>query len=870
MVERQLVARGLDRAMLGREEFLAEVERWREESGGRILEQLQELGASLDWSREQFTLSPKFSRAVTAAFTQLMERGLLYRSEQLVNWVPALQSTIADMEVDHLELAGPTELSLPGWQQPVQFGVITDLAYKVVGSLEEVVVSTTRPETLPGDVAVAVHPSDSRYSHLVGGAVIHPLTGAELPVLADTAVQPEFGTGAVKVTPGHDLTDWEIGQRHGLPVLTVMDGEGRMCEAGQLTGLHRWQARHLILAELRERGLVRGQRDHAMAVPTCSRTGDVVEPLARPQWFLRTEQLAALACRAVEEGDLTLDPPEFKAVWQQFLGAERGRDWCVSRQIWWGHRVPAYHCTAGSGEHCWVAAGSEEEARVKAASQLSVPAQSLNVEQDTDVLDTWFSSALYPFAAFGWPEQTEDLARFYPLDLMETGHDILFFWVGRMVMLGIALTGRLPFPAVLLHGVVCDQQGRKMSKSLGNTLDPLHLVRGASLQQLQAELQAALAAGRLTEEERAAGERGLAAQWPDGVPRCGADPLRWALASYDLRQRQISLNPTVVQSAGAWCNKLWQLARFTALAHARQEGGKAENLPSGFQPSLMDMWVLHQLAATVQQVNTAMERRDLQAATKQLRRFVYSDLCDTYVEFVKPGLAEAAKPEFLPSLLILHSCVISSLKMLHPIMPFITEELYQRLPCLPKEKRKESIMIDHFPQPTEWNSFHNENLSSTVSLALSAVTAVRSVRSELKIPSSARPGVQVVCETEELQQCGEVIERLARCGEVTFTQHRPATLLPGAVEVSDGDGEVTVIVDAREHRNLDLEIRAVEEKLQVIERKRVKLEKSLKGKFKFRKTADSVAAIQAELDTQAEKLNEQRETLLGLKSLSSS
>lgn len=473
------------------------------------------------------------------------------------------------MEVEHVRLEDKTQfqvlssapvlpltlLQVPDCPIKATFGVMTYIAYKVVGSEEEIVVGTTRPETMLGDTGVAVHPEDQRYAHLIGRSVWHPVRGVAIPVVGDEGADPALGTGAVKITPAHDRLDWEVGRRHGLQVVTMMDSKGSIAEGfDQFSGQHRFEARETVVEELNRLGLLRGQEPHAMSVPVCCRTGDVVEPLVRPQWFLDTSTLAERAGRAVDEGRLVLEPGQHATVWQNLMG--EGRDWCLSRQIWWGHRVPAYACTAGS-EQCWVAAGGEEEARTRARQKLGLgEGEQVEVRQDEDVLDTWFSSGLYPFAALGWPEQSPDLKRFYPLDLMETGHDILFFWVGRMVMLGLALTHQLPFHKVLLHGVITDPEGRKMSKSLGNVIDPMNLIHGASLAELEAGVASSVAEGVMDQEEKEVALGHLRQQWPQGMPAHGVDPLRWALASYDVKQQQIAVEPAVVQAAGAWCNKV--------------------------------------------------------------------------------------------------------------------------------------------------------------------------------------------------------------------------------------------------------------------------------------------------------------------------
>jgi len=866
VVERHLAAKGLTRHDLGREDFIEEVGKWKNEKGSKILGQLEELGASLDWSKDQFTMSPQFQKAVNSAFIKLLDAGLIYRDKQLVNWSPELRSAISDMEVTHVDVEERTFFDVPGYDNPVQFGVMVDIAYKVVGSEEELVVSTTRPETMLGDTGLAVNPGDGRYKKYHGARVWHPFRECEIPVVVDDHVDPEKGTGVVKITPAHDNNDWEVGRRHGLQVVTVMDESGHMVgECTKFVGMHRFMAREVVCDELEELGLFRGEKEHSMVVPVCGRTGDVVEPMLKPQWYMNTKKVAEMACTAVTDKDLVIDPEEYKAVWLKFLGSDNQRDWCVSRQIWWGHQVPAYYCSAGTAE-CWVGAECEGEARSKASAVLGCEEDSITVERDKDVLDTWFSSGLYPFAVFGWPDKTPDLDRFYPLDIMETGHDILFFWVGRMVMLGIALTGKLPFSEVLLHGVICDSQGRKMSKSLGNVVDPLHLVHGASLDKLSLELAQSEEQGHISSEERQLAWEGMKTEFPEGIPAHGVDPLRWALLTYDVKQQQLNLNLSVVGNGGAWCNKVWQLARFLLMAHDKAGDKKLNTVPGDFQPGLMDMWILGQLATTVQLVNAEMEQRELHMVTKVLRKFIYNDLCDTYVEYIKPSLSDPNNPEFLSSLLILHSCVLTSLKMLHPIMPFVTEELYQRLPFLPNERRKESIMIDSFPQPIEWNGFVNEELPAYVELALVVVTGVRATKKNYDLSAKVKPQVFVCCDEPALGQFEEVIQRLSGCGDIKFTQEfiDPKSLPYGFVEYV-GDDCVKVYIDVGEYLDIGKEIEKVNAKLTKIEKERVKLEKSLKGKFKYRKSEEEVAQRNSEYDAIVVKLNEQLEILEKMK-----
>ncbi|XP_062370434.1 valine--tRNA ligase-like, partial [Cinclus cinclus] len=562
------------RHQLGRDAFLGEVWRWKEEKGDRIYQQLRRLGASMDWERACFTMDPKMSRAVTEAFVRLHEQGLIYRSRRIVHWSCALRSAISDIEVEKRELGGRTLLQVPGYEEPVEFGVLVAFAYPLEGAGQgedsELVVATTRLETMLGDEAVAVHPEDPRYQHLRGRYVLHPFTGRRLPVLHDAFVDPQFGTGAVKITPAHDATDFEVGQRHGLGVATVIAEDGTMVNVpAPFQAMPRFKARSLLLETLKERGLFRGVTENPMVVPICSRSKDVLEPRAVPQWFVRCQGLAGAAAAAVRRGDLRLHPAGHARTW--FTWMDNIRDWCISRQLWWGHRIPAYFVTISDprvppgqdeDERFWVSGRSEDEARAKAAAAFGVSPELVSLRQDEDVLDTWFSSGLFPFSIFGWPDQTPDLERFYPGSLLETGHDILFFWVARMVMLGLALTGRLPFREVYLHAIVRDAHGRKMSKSLGNVIDPLDVITGVTLQELHLQLESS----NLDPAELERAREGQKRDFPEGIPECGTDALRFALCAYTAQGRDINLDVGRVLGYRHFCNKVWNGARFVLRA----------------------------------------------------------------------------------------------------------------------------------------------------------------------------------------------------------------------------------------------------------------------------------------------------------------
>ncbi|XP_023349810.1 valine--tRNA ligase isoform X2 [Eurytemora carolleeae] len=865
---------GLTRYDLGKEQFLNRVWDWRKLKGDSILGQLEELGASLDWDKTQFTMSPEYTNSVNTAFIQLFNKGLIYRKKSLVNWSCVLQSTISDIEVTHVNVDKRSLFDIPGYREPVELGVITDIAYKLTNSEAEIIVSTTRPETMLGDTAIAVNPTDERYSHLIGRTAWHPFRQEEIPIIADTYVDPAFGTGAVKITPAHDPNDFEMGARHSLKSINILNPDGTLNEiVPEFCGQHRFSVRESICARLDELGLYRGDREHGMSVPVCGRTGDIVEPMMKFQWFLDTSKIAELARDAVKDKDLILDPDTNNPVWERFLSNEKTKDWCISRQLWWGHRIPAWFCCKDGDEEkgVWTAAESKDQALLRASNILGCAVSELIAEQDEDVLDTWFSSGIYPFAVFGWPEKTPELSQFYPLDLMETGHDILFFWVARMVMLGIGLTGQLPFHDAMLHGIICDSQGRKMSKSLGNVIDPLNIIRGSSLESLKQDLDISAKNGYLSEDEVSVSKSNLEKQFPKGIPASGADQLRWALLSYDVKSEYINLDLSLVPRAGAWCNKIWQVSRFLNMAHqtTSDAGTNLSAIPTDFQPRLIDMWILNQLARTVSSVNSEYEARNLHNVEKELRKFLYGDVCDVYVEYIKQNIQNPEDPGFLPSLLFLHSCILSSLKMIHPIMPFITEELYHRLPKLPSEKRKESIMVENFPLGVQWSGFINPNLEDLMETVLKIISGIRGLKANYSLIKGSNPAVIVHCDDQhsvvELDQFREIIQRLTNCGEINFVENKiEIKALPVGCVLTSVEN-LSIALNLGPYLDTEKEMKKVEERIGKNERDRKKLEKSMKGKFQFRSSPEIVAEKRRVLDEELERLQEQFKVLKELK-----
>lgn len=758
VVERKLLQeQGRLRQDYSRDEFLKEVWRWKNEKGDEIYHQLRRLGASLDWSRACFTMDPGFSSAVTEAFVRLCDSGLIYRSEGLVNWSCALESAISDIEVDSKELSGKTLLSVPGYQQKVEFGTIVTFAYPLEGQEGGVAVSTTRPETMLGDVAIAVHPDDPRYQALHGKYCRHPFTDRLLPIITDTMVDMKLGTGAVKVTPAHDHTDFLLSQRHVLPRLTVIGGDGTMTSlCGQwLKGVKRFDARERVISALMERKLFRDKQSHPMSLPICSRSGDVIEPLLKRQWFVRCQEMAQKAVQAVEEGELQIIPQFYTKMWKNWLS--NISDWCISRQLWWGHQIPAYRVTlpnpADTKEEQWVWGRTAAEARERAAVKFGVNPDHITLTQDPDVLDTWFSSGLFPFAMLGWPQQTEDLKQFYPNSILETGSDLIFFWVARMVMLGKELTGQLPFKQVLFHSLVRDKYGRKMSKSLGNVVDPLDVISGVSLERLQKKIKE----GNLDPRESVVAMEAQKKDFPKGIPECGTDALRFALCSYKAQGDDISMSVSHVLSCRHFCNKMWQAVRFTLAA--LQDASSPASLAETHPVSSMDRWICSRLYSTVQQCEEAFESYELHAVTSALHSFWVHSLCDVYLESIKSVLKQEGcdsekqrERERQVAMSVLYHSVSISLSLLSPFMPFLTEELWQRLLPYGADpiKNPTSLCVQPYPKTSQLEHWYFPKEEADFSLVQEVVRVARLLRAQCQM-TKEKPDLWAVCAPDQAQ-----------------------------------------------------------------------------------------------------------------------
>ncbi|CAG9465555.1 unnamed protein product [Pedinophyceae sp. YPF-701] len=793
IVEKTLMReQGVTRHDLGREKFVEKVWEWKKDYGGRILTQLRRLGSSVDWDREAFTMDANLSAAVQEAFVRLHADGLIYRDNRLVNWCCRLKTAVSDIEVDYIDVPKRTLLTVPGYDKPVEFGVLTKFAYKLEDGSGELVIATTRPETMLGDTAVAVHPEDPRYKHVQGKFLVHPVSGRKMPIICDAElVDMDFGTGAVKITPAHDPNDFATGKRHNLESINILDDEGCINAAGGIfQGQPRFVARETVVDWMKEQGLFRGTEENPMRLGLCSRSKDVIEPCLKPQWWVDCRQMAADGCAAVRSGELEIVPKEFEATWFRWL--ENIRDWCISRQLWWGHRIPAYYVQAEGEDHGrpgmptedmsrWVVAGDAEAALEKARAKY--PGQAVRVVQDEDVLDTWFSSGLFPFSVFQWPSQTADLAKFYPTSLLETGHDILFFWVARMVMMGMKLTGKVPFKQVFLHSMVRDAHGRKMSKSLGNVIDPTHVIEGISLE----GLHETLLTGNIDQKEIAKAKAGQKADFPDGIEECGTDALRFALVAYTGQGRDINLDIKRVVAYRYWCNKLWNALKFAMMnlgdAFVPRRDLDARRMP------LACRWVLHALNKAVATTNRGMEAYSFSEATTAIYDFWQYKLCDVLIELAKPVLRGGDAQAVDDVRQALWVCLDTGLRLLHPFMPFVTEELWQRLPRMPGTQAAPSIMVADYPRADA--ALEDEGAERDIGAVLEVVAKFRSVRGDYDLQPKQQPRAFLVvadaARREVLAGARAEISTLAQLGSLEVL---------GAADAVPKGCSVTVVNDS--------------------------------------------------------------------------
>lgn len=763
----------LTRHDLGREAFVAKIWEWKEQYGSKICNQFRRLGCSLDWNREAFTMDENLTTAVIEAFVRMNESGRIYRENRLVNWSCHLRTAISNIEVETLDIKKPEFIRVPGHEKAVEFGVIHSFAYKVIGSDEEVVVATTRIETMLGDVAVAVHPEDERYKHIHGKKLKHPFNDRELQIVLDSElVKIELGTGAVKVTPAHDPNDFACGKRHNLEFINVFNDDGSMNENGYpFEGMMRYDARKRVIAELESLGLYRGKNSNPMVLGRCSRSKDIVEPFLKPQWWIDCGDMAKRSTEAVRKGDLKILPQYHEKTWFQWL--DNIQDWCISRQLWWGHRIPAYRIIIDGKRHLddsdmnyWSVARTEEIALRNALERF--PGENVTLEQDEDVLDTWFSSGLFPFSTLKWPQNSKDYDAFYPNTILETGQDILFFWVARMVMMGLELTDKLPFKQVFLHPMVRDRYGRKLSKMLGNVVDPIAVIEGITLE----ELHETLMVGNLPDSEIEKAKKGQKKDYPSGIPECGADALRFALLDYLVQERNINLDVNRVHGYRQFCNKIWNAAKFCMTCFEALPSFDLYRRHSLQEMSFTDTWILSRLDYVIRECNEGFESFAFNRATHALYVFFIKEFCAVYLESVKPHvmLREEDDEHSLKRreliLYILLECLETFLKLMHPMMPFVTEDLYQRLPG---RRSGESIMVAVYPQFIPGRI--NETVDHEMDIILEVLHMVHSSRDGFDIPKSLQPNIFIKCSTEEVrrivEQGTDIVQSIAKLGSCT-------------------------------------------------------------------------------------------------------
>jgi valyl-tRNA synthetase len=691
-VERQLAGEGKTRNQLGRGPFIERVWQWKQQSGGRILKQLRVLGASCDWSRERFTMDEGLSRAVRHAFVSLYREGLIYRDTRLVNWDVQAQTVLSDLEVENEENAQ---------------GELFDFAYPIEGG-GEIVVSTTRPETMLGDTAIAVHPDDPRYTAMHGKHALHPFVPRKVRIITDAElVDPKFGTGAVKVTPAHDWNDFATGKRHALEEINIFNLDGTLNDqTGPFAGQDRFAARKAVKLRLAELGLARGTKTHTLTLPRSQRSGTIVEPIISTQWFVRMKPLAGPAIEAVEQGRTRIVPEHWEKTYFHWM--RNIQDWCVSRQLWWGHSIPAWYCQKCSHTHVAMEAPTRCEQCGGA------------LRQDEDVLDTWFSSGLWPFSTLGWPEKTPDLARFYPTDDMETGYDILFFWVARMMMLGLHFMGDVPFRRVLLSGLVTDERGEKMSKLKGNVIDPLDVTGGATLDHL---LETARKNGA-----KDSGLEYLRKTYPEGFAAYGADALRFTLLSYSPQTTKIALSIKRIEGYRNFANKLWNAARYVLMNLDGSDARAEQQLPTAH--AFANRWILSRLSVAIESVHAAVRDYRMDEATTSLYHFVWQDFCDWYLELSKPLLASSDPRLVRETQAVLVHTLETTLRVLHPMMPFITEEIWQRVPK--REGLTRTIVLAHFPEADD-DGRRDEQVEREMGIMQAVIVAARALRSERDI-----------------------------------------------------------------------------------------------------------------------------------------
>jgi valyl-tRNA synthetase len=836
VVERQLEAQGTNRHELGRDKFVAKVWEWKEQSGGTITRQLRRLGSSLDWSRERFTMDPGLSAAVQEVFIRLYREGLIYRGKRLVNWDPALHTAISDLEVISEE----------------EQGYLWHFNYPLAGGEGHLTVATTRPETMLGDAAVAVHPDDERYSHLIGRMVELPLTGRQIPVIADDYVDREFGTGCVKITPAHDFNDYEVGKRHGLPLINIFDDNAAINEEAPAAyrGLDRAEARKQIVADMTAAGLLDKVEDHTLKVPRGDRSGVVIEPYLTDQWYVDAREMAKPAIAAVENGDIQFVPKQWENTY--FAWMRDIQDWCISRQLWWGHRIPAWYDADGK---IYVGAS---EAEVRAEHGLD---ESVILRQDEDVLDTWFSSALWTFSTLGWPEETKELAIFHPSSVLVTGFDIIFFWVARMIMMTLHFRKEVPFHTVYVHGLVRDGEGQKMSKSKGNVIDPIDLIDGIELDQLLEKRTAGMMQPQLAKKI----EQATRKQFPDGINAYGTDALRFTYFSLASTGRDIRFDIGRIEGYKNFCNKIWNAARYVLMNCEDQDCGldaKAE-----LELSLADRWIISQLQETEAAVANAVTNYRFDHASQALYEFIWNQYCDWYLELSKPVLwddnAPAAAKRGTRRTLI--RVLETWLRLLHPFMPFITEEIWQTVGPL-AGKSGPTIMLQPYPRSDEKGVDTAAN--ADIEWLKGVIVGIRNIRGEMNIPPGKELNILLANgddrDKKRLDDNRTFLKKLAKLADITWlSANEPAPVAATALV-----GELEILVPMAGLIDKDAELARLDKEIDKLEKDVSRIQGKLGNPaFVDKAPADVVAKERDKMQSQQQALATLQEQALRIRQM---